>query len=224
MTEFFLIRHAENDWVSTGQLAGWAPGVHLNPHGRLQAKALSERLGAACLSAIYSSPLERAIETARRLQPLPRLGCPTAGRCWRGTLRPVAGKSLSKLQREPLWGAVQGFPSRVTFPRGETFRQAQARAVDAIERLAVRHPRQRVAIVSHSDVIKLILAHFLGLHLDLFQRIRDCAAASLSVIHLAADRPAIRCVNDTSHLPPRPPQPSPVGFLRRVGGWVRLRR
>ncbi len=224
MTEFFLIRHAENDWVSTGRLAGWTPGVHLNPHGRLQAKALSERLGAACLSAIYSSPLERAIETAEAVaapypglvvQPLDDVGEVRFGQ-WQG-------KSLSKLQREPLWGAVQGFPSRVTFPRGETFRQAQARAVDAIERLAVRHPRQRVAIVSHSDVIKLILAHFLGLHLDLFQRI-EIAPASLSVIHLAADRPAIRCVNDTSHLPPRPPQPSPVGFLRRVGGVVRLRR
>ncbi|MEW6579027.1 MAG: MSMEG_4193 family putative phosphomutase [Chloroflexota bacterium] len=224
MTEFLLIRHAENDWVSTGRLAGWTPGVHLNPHGRLQAQALGERLAAVRLTAIYTSPLERAVETAKAVaalspslvvQPLEDVGEVRFGQ-WEGKL-------LGRLRREPLWNAVQSCPSRVAFPGGETFRQAQARAVDAIERLAARHPRQRVAVVSHSDVIKLVLAHFLGLHLDLFQRI-EVAPASLSVIHLAADRPTIRCINDTSHLPPRPPQPPSSAVLRRVGRLVRLRR
>lgn len=218
MTELFLIRHAENNWVSTGRLAGWTPGVHLNAHGRLQAQALGERLAAMRLAAIYASPLERAVETADAIAaPYPGLAVQLLDGVGEVRFGQWEGKSLSKLRRQPLWSAVQSYPSRVAFPGGETFRQAQARAVEAIEQLAARHPQQRVAVVSHSDVIKLILAHFLGLHLDLFQRI-EVAPASLSLLHLAADRPTIRCINDTSHLPPRPAQ------SHRGSIWRRARR
>jgi len=224
MTEFLLVRHAENDWVSTGRLAGWTPGVHLNSHGRLQAQALGERLAAMPLAAIYSSPLERAIETAEAIAALhPGLVVQSLDGVGEVRFGQWEGKSLGKLRRKPLWNVVQSYPSRAAFPEGETFRQAQARAVDAVEQLAVRYPRQRVAVVSHSDVIKLILAHFLGLHLDLFQRI-EIAPASLSLIHLAADRPTIRCINDTSHLPPHLPQPPRGGIGRRARYLVRSRR
>ena len=64
MTELLLIRHAVNDWVNTGRLAGWTPNVHLNTHGKAQAAALGERLANASLAAIYTSPLERTQETA----------------------------------------------------------------------------------------------------------------------------------------------------------------
>src|SRR5690606_41519494 len=64
LTLLVLIRHAQNDWVKTGRLAGWTPGVHLNEEGRRQAEALGERLASATLQAVYSSPLERAVETA----------------------------------------------------------------------------------------------------------------------------------------------------------------
>lgn len=216
MAEFLLIRHAENDWVSTGRLAGWTPGVHLNAHGRLQAATLGERLAGMHLGAIYASPLERAVETAEAIAaPYPGLVVQLLEGVGEVRFGRWEGKPLSKLRRQPLWGAVQSYPSRVAFPGGETFRQAQARAVEAIEQLAARHPQQRIAVVSHSDVIKLILAHFLGLHLDLFQRI-EIAPASLSLLYLAAGRPAIRCINDTSHLSPRPAQPSKGGIWRRA--------
>ena len=224
MTEFLLIRHAENDWVSRGRLAGWTPGVHLNAHGRLQAQALAERLSATGLAAIYASPLERTMETAEAVaslspnlavQPLDGIGEVRFGK-WEG-------RPLSSLRREPLWSAVQTFPSRVTFPGGETFRQAQARAVDDIEQLAARHPRQQVAVVSHSDVIKLILAHYLGLHLDLFQRI-DVGPASLSVLHLDGSRPTVRCINDTSHLPSPAAKPEPPRVWQAARRLVRRRR
>jgi len=65
MTTFLLIRHATNDWVRQGRLAGWTPGVHLNAEGQAQAQALGERLAFASLAAVYSSPLERALETAQ---------------------------------------------------------------------------------------------------------------------------------------------------------------
>lgn len=218
MTEVFLVRHAVNDWVSTGRLAGWTPGVHLNEEGRAQAAAVGQRLAAIKLAALFSSPLERTLETARaicahqpslQVQELAAFGEIRFGR-WQGA-------RLKDLRRERLWAIVQQYPSRVQFPEGETFRQAQARAIDALESLALKHPSERIAVVSHSDLIKLIVAHYLGMHLDLFQRI-EIAPASLSIVVLGTGQPLVRCVNDTSHLPPsrgRPPERP-----REVRAWL----
>ncbi|HKZ70989.1 MAG TPA: histidine phosphatase family protein, partial [Anaerolineales bacterium] len=64
MTQLLVIRHGENEYTRTGRLAGWTKGVHLNEAGQKQAQALAERLGKAPITATYSSPLERALETA----------------------------------------------------------------------------------------------------------------------------------------------------------------
>ena len=88
------------------------------------------------------------------------------------------------------------YPSRAHFPSGEAIRQAQARAVDALEALVARHPGQRVAVVSHSDVIKLIVAHYLGAHIDLFQRI-VISTCSVTAISYGAGAPAVLTVNST---------------------------
>ncbi len=218
MTEFLLVRHAINDWVSTGRLAGWTAGVHLNADGRAQAAALGEHLAHVHLDAIYASPLERTMETAQAVaahhtelavQPLEGIGEVRFG-TWQG-------EKLSRLRRDPLWQIVQMFPSRAQFPEGESIRQAQLRAVDAIEGLVTQRPKQRVILVSHSDVIKLIVAHYLGMHLDFFQRI-EISPASLTTIYLGAARPTIGRVNDTGHLPQlsKAPAPSPT--------WPRVRK
>jgi probable phosphomutase (TIGR03848 family) len=207
MTEFLLIRHAVNDWVNTGRLAGWTPHVRLNEHGRNQAAATGERLAKVKLAAIFASPLERTMETAEAIAAhhaalnvtvLDGVGEVRYGE-WQGA-------RLSALHRHKLWSTVQNYPSRVQFPDGETIRQAQMRAVNALEELIPRYPKQQVVVVAHSDIIKLILAHYLGMHLDLYQRL-DISPASLSIIYLGMDRPYIRCINDTSHLPPPPPSP-----------------
>ncbi|HML20077.1 MAG TPA: MSMEG_4193 family putative phosphomutase [Aggregatilinea sp.] len=205
MTEFLLIRHATNTFVSTGRLAGWTPGVHLNDDGKLQAAALGERLASVKLAAIYASPLERTVQTAEavaahhegmQVEPLEGVGEVRYG-TWQGA-------KLSNLRREKLWDNVQTYPSRVQFPSGETIRQAQARAVDALEQLFQKYPSGRVVVVSHSDIIKLIVAHYLGAHIDFFQRI-EISPASLTILALGQSRPYIVCVNDTSHLPRREP-------------------
>jgi probable phosphoglycerate mutase len=204
MTTVLLIRHAVNDWVKTRKLAGWTPGVHLNDEGKAQAQAVGERLAAWPLKAIYSSPLERCLETAQAIaghhphlivQPSDNLGEIRFGR-WEGA-------SLDLLARRHLWRIVQDVPTRAAFPGGETVRGAQARAVDAVEMLVQRHPRDMIAIISHSDVIKMVLAHYLGMHLDHFQRIM-IAPASLSIMELGRGRPVIVQVNDTSHCPRKP--------------------
>jgi probable phosphomutase (TIGR03848 family)/uncharacterized repeat protein (TIGR03847 family) len=202
LSEFLLIRHAVNDYVKTGKLAGWTPGVHLNEHGRTQAAALGQRLAHIPIEALYTSPLERTVETAQailehhphlQMQMLDDLGEVRYG-AWQGV-------ELSKLAQRKLWRNVQLFPSRVDFPGGEAMREAQRRAVNAIETLNERHPRQTVAVVSHSDIIKMILAHYLGMHLDMFQRI-EVGPASLSILRLGGwGRPLLVQINETSYLP-----------------------
>ena len=201
MTQLLLIRHAVNDYVKTHRLAGWTPGVHLNEDGRAQAVALGKRLANVPIHAMYSSPLERTVETAQaiiehhadlKLQLLEDVGEVRYGD-W-------TGEEIRKLAQRKMWRVIQFFPSRASFPNGEAMRDVQHRAVNALDRLVQQHPRQTVAVVSHSDVIKMILAHYLGLHLDLFQRI-EVSPASLSVIMLGAGRPGILQINETNYLP-----------------------
>ena len=81
------------------------------------------------------------------------------------------GRTLKELAKEPLWKVVQATPSAARFPEGESLFEMQARAVLAVERLREAHPQQTVAVCSHADVIKAVACHYLGMHLDLFQRV-----------------------------------------------------
>lgn len=185
MTVFLLVRHGESEYVKKGRLAGRLPGVHLTEAGRKQAQALAERLQAAPIRAVYSSPLERTLETA---QPLAQaLGLEVI-------LRPGlievdvgewAGERLKALGRQKLWKIVQQAPSRLQFPGGETFAQAQLRVAEELQALQQLHPGQELVVcVTHSDVIRLAVAYFIGLPLDFFQRLQ-VAPASLTVLNLS---------------------------------------
>lgn len=217
MTEILLIRHAINDWVATGKLAGWTPGVHLSAVGQKQAAALGEHLASARITAIYASPLERTMETAQAIaQHYPTLSIEPLEGVGEVRFGDWQGAKLKTLRRESLWQTVQLYPSRAQFPHGEAFRHAQIRAVDAIEMLVRRHPRGRVAVVSHSDIIKLIVTYYLGAPLDAFQRI-EVSPASISVLYLSSDRPTLVRLNDTSFLPKLAAPPP-----RRRSLWTRL--
>lgn len=200
MTQLLIIRHATNDYVRTGRLAGWTPGVHLTDKGRAQAEALAERLAPAKLAAVYSSPLERTVETAEiiaRPHDLEVLISEDVGEVRYGEW---TGKKLRKLRRSRLWPVIQHYPSGARFPEGESIREVQARVVGGLERIAERHFRSRVAVVAHSDVIKLALAFFAGMPLDMYQRL-VIDPASLSTIWLGRMGPRITLMNDTSHHP-----------------------
>lgn len=184
MTILLLIRHGENEYVKTGKLAGRLPGVHLNQRGQNQAAALGEALKDIPLKAVYSSPLERAMETAtpiasaRSLEiiPEPDLLDVNIGK-WQG-------KSLKVLRLMKAWKIVQHAPSCFRFPEGESFLETQTRIVAALERINQKHkPRDVVAVVFHADPIKLATAYFLGMPLDNFQRL-GCDTGSLTVLHI----------------------------------------
>lgn len=171
MTIILLIRHAENDYLKRGRLAGRQPGVHLNEVGRAQAEALAQELAQAPLKAVYSSPLERALETAVPiarafgLEVIPRPGLNEVDfGAWQK-------KTLKQLRRRKLWHIVQSAPSQAQFPQGETFRAAQDRIVTELMELSSQYKaKDLIACITHSDIIKLAVAYFLGLPLDFFQR------------------------------------------------------
>jgi probable phosphoglycerate mutase len=202
MTTLLLIRHAVNDFVNTGTLAGRLAGVHLNDEGIAQAEALGRRLADVPLRRIYSSPMERTMETAAAIvKHHPLLQVQRREEIGEVDYGDWQGKAIGELQRRKMWGVVQEYPSRAAFPKGETMRAVQVRIVNAIEAIARQHPEQMIALVFHADLIKMALAHYLGMHLDVFQRI-VISPASISALHLGHSRPFILGMNDTAHLLP----------------------
>jgi len=205
MATVILVRHGENDWVKKNRLAGWIEGVHLNENGRSQAKDAAKRLSKLPITALYSSPVTRCIETAEYLaksQKLKIMELEDVGEVRYGEWE---GKKIKKLAAKPEWHAVQHFPSRFQFPEGEALREVQFRAIQALETLSARHGQEMIAVVSHADLIKLVLAHYLGVHIDLFQRI-VISPASVSVLALQPNGSVqVVRVNDTGPLQPPPP-------------------
>jgi probable phosphoglycerate mutase len=98
---------------------------------------------------------------------------------------------------------IQFYPSNARFPNGESLYEMQNRAVQQINKWAIQHPGQTILLVSHADVIKSAVAHYLGMHLDLFQRL-VISPASITTVVFTFMRPMVYTVNDTSHLPPEP--------------------
>lgn len=200
MTQILLIRHAVNDFVKTGKLAGWTPHVHLNEDGEAQAKALGQRLASQTIHHIYSSPLERTMETAEAIrQHHPQLNIIPNSEIGEVRYGDWEGKEISALVKRKQWHVIQEYPSRAGFPNGETMRGVQVRAVNEIERLAALHPRETVVVVSHADLIKMVFAHYLGTHLDNFQRI-VISPASISLLALGFGRPYVGTLNDSAHI------------------------
>jgi probable phosphoglycerate mutase len=185
MPLILLIRHGENEFVKTGKLAGRLPGIHLNERGRAQAAELADALKNVPLKAIYSSPLERAVETAEPIAQARKLEIQFRPDLMDNDIGKWQGRSLKVLSRTKKWNIVQRAPSRFTFPGGESFLHTQTRVVSCLDEIAAQHkPRDIVAAVFHADPIRLAVAHYLGMPLDHFQRLA-CDTCSVTVLYLS---------------------------------------
>jgi len=193
-TTILLVRHGLTP--TTGRLLpGRKPGLHLSDDGRKQAEAAAARIGKLKrVSAIYASPLERARETAMPIARVRGL----ALRIERGLLELDVGRwtgeRLDRVSKRPEWSTVQRHPSGFRFPDGESFMEMQARMTDTLGRLVERHRGGVIVAVSHADPIKAALAHALGMHLDLFQRLA-IAPGSITTIAYAGGPPMVLGVN-----------------------------
>ena len=192
-TTFYLVRHGLTSHTGH-RLTGWMEGVHLTEDGEKQAEAAAERLAKVPLKAVYSSPIDRTVETAGFIAR--RQGLKVKKRKGIGEVHygKWTNKPFKSLTNTKLWQVVQHYPSGARFPDGETLRETQTRALEDIEKLRLAHPKHKICCVSHADVIKLITAHYLGMHIDLFQRI-DISPGSITVISLGDFGPRVRAVN-----------------------------
>jgi len=199
MTTLFLIRHGLT--AQTGSiLYGQTRGIPLDERGRAQADDLVRRFAPVRLTALYSSPLERCVQTVAPLADASRLPVRERDELVEMHAGDWTGRSLAQLRRTKLWSTVQREPSAFRFPGGgESFPEARDRIVGEVERIARRHRRGRVAVATHGDLVRMLVAHFTATPLDEFQRI-VVDTASVSVVSLDGGRPHVLLVNDTGGL------------------------
>ncbi len=183
MTLLLLIRHGENDYLKKGRLPGQTAGIHLNDRGHEQAAALATNLANLPIKAIYSSSLERAVETAEPIARALKLDIELRPGLMDGDVGEWTGKEIRKLSKNALWKVVQMAPSRAHFPGGESFLELQTRIVQEIEAICGAHKKELVAVVFHADPIKLSVAYYLGLPLDQYQKLAvDAGSVTLLAV------------------------------------------
>ena len=207
ITLLLLVRHGETP--TTGSvLPGRAPGLHLSERGRDQAERIAERLAGLKVDGIYSSPLERTIETAAPAAAFTNLEVSREAGLIECDFGQWTGAALADLTGLPEWQTVQHAPSVFRFPDGESFAGMQARMVETLEALRTAHAGGVVVCFSHADPIKAAVAHALGSHLDLFQRIAISPGSVSAISYTDGQAPAVLTVNSTA---------GPLAGLRQPG-------
>jgi probable phosphomutase (TIGR03848 family) len=198
MTTFLLIRHATNNTVGK-RLAGRMKGVHLNEEGITQANKIAEKLAALPIVAVYTSPLERAVETAEPLANKLQLQVITNHDFIEIDMGEWTNITFDELKENQTFHRFNSFRSCTRIPGGETMLEAQTRAASRLQKLHIAHRDQVVAVVSHADVIKAAILFFAGISLDLFQRI-EISPASVSIIQVDDDTARITLLNHTGDI------------------------
>jgi probable phosphoglycerate mutase len=212
MTTFLLIRHASHDLLGN-TLAGRAPDVHLNARGKLEAERLADRLARLPIRAIYTGPLERSQESA----------WPLAMR-FMFELRVHEGfdeidfgswtrKTFEELEPDAAWKEWNTNRGTATATEGESMVHVQERIVHALDRLSREHPGEHVAVISHGDVIKAALLHYLGTPLDRIHQL-EVSPASISILTVEDGYGRITLLNDVGEAPPESKAREKKRFLR----------
>ncbi|MEV0276034.1 histidine phosphatase family protein [Streptomyces sp. NPDC050610] len=214
MPTLILVRHGRSTANTGGVLAGWTPGIALDERGAAQAAGLPARLARLPLAAAVTSPLQRCQETlAPLLADRPDLALHTDDRIGECDYGDWSGRKLAELFDEPLMTVVQQHPSAAAFPGGESIREMQVRAVNAVrewnQRIEDEHGADAVYLMcTHGDIVKALVADALGMHLDLFQRIA-VDPCSVTAIRYTRLRPFLLRLGDTGDfgglLPPEGP-------------------
>jgi probable phosphomutase (TIGR03848 family) len=197
-TRVVLVRHGVT--AQTGPLlSGRLPGIDLSEKGVEQAENAASRLASLAVGAVYASPIERTTQTAQCIAA--RFGLPVVA--LDGVIEADYGEwtggKIAELAKTEEWKVVQVAPSRARFPGGESIREMQSRMVGAIDAVVAEHPNQTIVVVSHADPIKSAIAHYAGMHLDLFQRVH-VSPASVTVLEFHAFGVTLVKCNDTGSL------------------------
>lgn len=198
MTTFYLVRHGACAGIGE-KLWGRTAGVCLNEDGKRQAQQLAERFKHVALDAIYSSPLERALETAEAIARVVRLEVKQLAAFDEIDFGDWSGKSFDELSGDERWQRFNSQRSVTNIPGGESFLDVQARVLAELDRLSEQHAGARIAIVSHADVIKAAVGYVGGTPIDLLQRI-EISPCSVSIIVTDTSGPRLFAVNSQCEL------------------------
>lgn len=193
MTTFYLIRHATTDFLNN-TIVGRLAGIHLNDRGHREAEALATRVSHEPIRHVFSSPLERCLETANPLARKLNLEIHSSDGLNEIDYGDWTGRTLAELRNVEEWKHWNTFRSVARIPAGETMAEASARMVAFIEEVRRDLPDQPVAVVSHGDPLRALILHCLGLSLDLIQRI-ELSPASVSVLSVGDGQAQIRSLN-----------------------------
>jgi broad specificity phosphatase PhoE len=167
---FFLVRHAAHALVDR-VLVGRSANVALSDQGREQSKQLAARLARERIDEIHSSPRQRAIETAEAIAKPLKIQSEVVEAVDEIDVGEWTGRSFAELEQDPSWREWCAFRSRSRAPRGESMVEAQQRVVAHLDRVGTDGPENRIVVVSHADVIRSAILHYLGLSLDAYDRI-----------------------------------------------------
>ena len=198
MIEILLVRHGQTEWNIQKKVMGDLP-IPLNRVGRLQARDLSKKLKGIPLTACYTSPVKRALETAAIIlkgRSVPLIKEPCVAEIDYGEWQ---GRSFREIPHEPQFVTYFTRPSRSLPPKGESMRQVQRRTIAFIERLRRRHKEGRLLVVSHADVIKAMIVNYLGLPLEELHRIR-IDNGSMSLLWFDGKLERVLSINSHNHI------------------------
>ena len=195
-TLLLLVRHGQTP-TTGATLPGRAKGLHLAETGLAQAGAVAARIGALHnVDAVYASPLERTRETAAPIAKAVGQRVKVDKGLLECEFGEWTGRKLSELNKLPEWQTVQRYPSGFRFPGGESFTEMSQRMASTLDRLGAAHRGKTIVAVSHADPIKAAVAHAMGTHLDLFQRI-VVSPCSVTAILQTPTGPIVLAVNST---------------------------
>lgn len=218
MTTFLLLRHAHSTANAAGILAGRLEDIHLSEIGKRQSLEVAESLKDFEIGRIYTSPLERCIESvtplaqrrSKRISQLPLMIEMDYG-AW-------SGKNLKTLRHTSLWQKIQRSPSQVTFPEGESFASAARRVEKALTTLSQKHPKSTVLVCSHGDIIKIAVQITLGGELDKFQRVIIDPATLTTLVWSGRERAVVSLNNRLTKRSGKKSKPRSMKHRRVVGG------
>ncbi|MCA1838955.1 MAG: histidine phosphatase family protein [Actinobacteria bacterium] len=165
-----LVRHALTPMTGK-KLSGWLPGINLSDEGREQAKATAARLSDIKIDAAFTSPLERCVQTAEIILQGRDMSATILEDLGEIKYGQWEGRSLASLYKTKAWKQLKSRPADFRFPGGETIREAQVRGMRAIEAIRTKKQGKVVLVFSHADMIRILVAGYLGLALDLYDRI-----------------------------------------------------
>lgn len=190
-----LVRHALTS-LTGKKLLGWTSGVSLSDIGREQADAVATRLEKIPVKAVYSSPIERCLQTAVSIASRHGLQPVTDDALGEVRYGDWTGKTFKVLYKSKGWAELKARPGDFRFPNGETIREAQVRIMNALDALRTKHRNQAVVVCSHADPIRLAVAGYLGLPLDLYGRI-SVAPATVSAVFFDGPTPRLLKLSDS---------------------------